>query len=85
MKTAATGAVRRFSPAPAARLFDDPEEVVSAIIDPTTRGELYPLYDRLRQLAPVHRTSVAGLPPGCWLLTSYAAVGPGTLPGPAIR
>jgi cytochrome P450 len=52
---------------------DEPDEVLRRILDPVTRGELYPLYHRLRALAPVHRASVPGLPDGCWVLTSYAA------------
>ena len=30
------------------------DEIVAAILDPESRGELYPLYHRLRELAPVH-------------------------------
>jgi len=53
---------------------DDPEEIVACILDPNRRGELYPLYHRLRSLAPAHRTEVAGLPPGCRILTSFRHV-----------
>lgn len=53
---------------------DAPDDVVQAILDPETRGELYPLYARLRALSPVWRTDVQGLPTGTWALTSYAAV-----------
>ncbi len=34
----------------------DPEEVFACILDPERRGELYPWYHRLRELAPVHPT-----------------------------
>lgn len=33
----------------------EPDEVMDWIVDPVRRGELYPLYARLRSLAPVHR------------------------------
>lgn len=50
---------------------DDPDEVVAALLDRDRRGEVYPLYRRLREVAPVHR-----LPPelfgGAWTFTRYA-------------
>lgn len=53
---------------------DEANEVLAAILDADTRGELYPLYHRLRDLSPVHRSEARGLPPGTWALTSFAAV-----------
>lgn len=35
---------------------DDPRAVFGAILDPALRGTLYPLYHRLREIAPVHAT-----------------------------
>jgi cytochrome P450 len=49
----------------------DADAVLEHILDPETRGELYPLYARLRELAPAHRSSSTRLPPGCWVLTSF--------------
>jgi cytochrome P450 len=43
-------------PVPAASLAD-PAEVFDIILDPERRGELYPYYHRLRELAPVHPTT----------------------------
>ena len=34
----------------------DPEEIIEWVFDPHRRGELYPLYHSLRDVAPVHRT-----------------------------
>ena len=50
---------------------DDPDEVIGALLDPARRGEVYPLYRRLRELAPVHRNppEVFG---GAWTFTRYA-------------
>ncbi len=73
----ASGIELRFVPEPAPEpvaLPDDPDAVLRLILDPETRGELYPLYHQLRAVAPVFRASVPGLPDGCWVLTSYAAV-----------
>jgi cytochrome P450 len=50
---------------------DDPEEIVARLFDPTRRGELYPLYHRLRRLAPVHRTDDPHMR-GVWLVTRFA-------------
>jgi cytochrome P450 len=51
----------------------DPDEVVAWMLDPRTRGELYPLYHQLRRVAPVHKC-----PPdvfhGAWLLTRFDTV-----------
>jgi cytochrome P450 len=50
---------------------DDPDEVIAALLDPGRRGEVYPLYRRLRELAPVHHNppDVFG---GAWTFTRYA-------------
>jgi cytochrome P450 len=34
----------------------DPEAIIATVFDPQRRGELYPLYHALRDMAPVHRT-----------------------------
>lgn len=49
----------------------DPDEIVSWVIDPARRGELYPLYHQLRRIAPVHRCApdIFG---GAWVLTRYS-------------
>ncbi|HEY2303866.1 MAG TPA: cytochrome P450 [Acidimicrobiales bacterium] len=49
---------------------DDPETVLDAILDPVRRGELYPLYRRLRELAPVHHTTNERLH-RTWVVTSF--------------
>ncbi len=50
---------------------DDPYEIMTRLIDPEQRGELYPLYHQLRRVAPVHRN-----PPelfhGAWTFTRFA-------------
>ncbi|MEE8166309.1 MAG: cytochrome P450 [Myxococcota bacterium] len=52
---------------------DDPEEVLTLVLDPKRRGSLYPYLHRLRQLAPILRTEqVTGRP--AWVLTRYADV-----------
>src|SRR5690606_32668126 len=49
---------------------DDPAEIVAWLADPQLRGELYPLYHRLRRAAPAHQT-----PPlpfhGAWAVTRF--------------
>jgi cytochrome P450 len=50
---------------------DDPDEVVAWILDPSRRGELYPLYHQLRRLAPVHRNGTQVLDGG-WTFTRFA-------------
>ncbi|AZI35415.1 putative cytochrome P450 [Caenibius tardaugens NBRC 16725] len=62
-------------PAPAAETLTDPEEVLSILLEPTLRGNLYPYYNRLRELDPVYRTHHPALHGGrpCWVLTSYRA------------
>ncbi len=34
----------------------DPEQIIADIINPETRGNLYPYYHELREAAPVHKT-----------------------------
>ena len=50
---------------------DDPETVIDAILDSSRRGELYPLYHRLRELSPVHHTTNERLH-RTWVVTSFA-------------
>lgn len=52
---------------------DDPEEVFSRILNPGQRGALYPLYHRLRELAPAHPTAALNNERAV-VLTSYALV-----------
>lgn len=68
------GAAAEAAEARAVQAIDDPEAIVAQMLDAERRGELYPLYRRLRSLAPAHRTEVAGLPPGCFVLTSFRNV-----------
>jgi cytochrome P450 len=51
----------------------DPDEIVSAVMGPSTRGELYPLYHQLRRVAPVHHCAPE-LFHGAWALTRFADV-----------
>jgi hypothetical protein len=50
---------------------DDPAEIIGALLDRDRRGEVYPLYRRLREVAPVQQC-----PPelfgGAWTFTRYA-------------
>jgi cytochrome P450 len=49
----------------------DPDETFAVILDPKRRGELYPYLNRLRELAPLHRTeALHGRP--AWLVTTFA-------------
>ncbi len=57
-----------------ARALDDPEAILARILDPARRGNLYPFYHRLRELAPAHTTRVPGLPADTVVLTSYHLV-----------
>lgn len=50
---------------------DSAGEIVDAIFDPARRGELYPLYHRLREIAPVHRCTNRAMR-DVWLVTRYA-------------
>ncbi|MCB0994180.1 MAG: cytochrome P450 [Acidimicrobiales bacterium] len=64
-----SGVVATFDPPVSpADLPDDPDEIVARIFDPDLRGELYPLYHRLREVAPVHRSSHPMMPGG-WLVS----------------
>jgi cytochrome P450 len=49
---------------------DDPAEVLSWLVDPVRRGELYPLYHQLQRLSPLYHT-----PPqpfhGAWAVTRF--------------
>jgi cytochrome P450 len=66
------GVTARFEPAaPPVDLPGDPEELVARLFDPELRGELYPLYHQLRQVAPVHRTADRHMR-GVWLITRFA-------------
>ena len=61
----ASGIELRFVPEPAPEpvaLPDDPDAVLRLILDPETRGELYPLYHQLRAVAPVFRAIGTGAP-----------------------
>lgn len=48
----------------------DPHEIMNSIVDPSRRGELYPLYAQLRRVAPVHRCKPE-LFHGAWILTRF--------------
>jgi cytochrome P450 len=49
----------------------DAAETVEVILDPRRRGELYPYLNRLREIAPLHRSeALHGRP--AWLVTSFA-------------
>jgi cytochrome P450 len=50
---------------------DDPDEVLAWIVDRDRRGELYPLYRRLRELAPVFRSGPEPFH-GAWTFTRFA-------------
>jgi cytochrome P450 len=49
---------------------DEPSEVLSWLVDPVRRGELYPLYHQLRRLSPVYRTPPQPLH-GAWAVTRF--------------
>jgi pimeloyl-[acyl-carrier protein] synthase len=72
MPTREPGIVDSFAPAPGDDAApDDPEEIIARIFDPERRGALYPLYHRLRTVAPVHRTDHPAMP-GVWFVTRFA-------------
>lgn len=50
---------------------DDPDEIFAAILDPERRGDLYPLYHRLRAVDPVHRDETL-LGRRAWIVTRFA-------------
>lgn len=49
---------------------DDPAALFAAILDPERRGELYPLYHRLRERAPVHEDETL-LGRRAWIVTRF--------------
>jgi pimeloyl-[acyl-carrier protein] synthase len=49
----------------------DADEIMDLLVDPTTRGELYPLYHQLRRVAPVHKNRPE-LFHGAWTFTRFA-------------
>ena len=48
----------------------DPEDILASVFDPQRRGELYPLYHALRDIAPVHRTQHRNLR-GVWVISDF--------------
>jgi cytochrome P450 len=50
---------------------DDPDEIMAWLVDPSRRGELYPLYHQLRRVAPVHKNRPE-LFHGAWSFTRFA-------------
>lgn len=50
----------------------DADEVVAWMVDPSRRGELYPLYHQLRRLASVHKCTPEMFH-GAWVLTGFDA------------
>jgi cytochrome P450 len=50
---------------------DDPDEIMAWLVDPGRRGEVYPLYRRLREVAPVYRNRPE-LFHGAWTFTRFA-------------
>jgi hypothetical protein len=58
---------------PDPREIRDPDELLGIILDPGRRGELYPWYHRLRDLAPVHRSDEF-LTRRAWVLTRFEDV-----------
>src|SRR3954464_2045365 len=49
----------------------DADEIMDRLVDPTTRGELYPLYHQLRRVAPVHKNRPSMFH-GAWAVTRFA-------------
>jgi cytochrome P450 len=49
----------------------DPAKLFDLILDPRQRGELYPYLNRLREIAPLHRSSALHGRPA-WLISSFA-------------
>jgi cytochrome P450 len=49
----------------------DPDEIMAWLVDPSRRGELYPLYHQLRRVAPVHKNRPE-LFHGAWSFTRFA-------------
>jgi cytochrome P450 len=51
----------------------DPEQILSIILDPKRRGSLYPYLHRLREIAPIlHTEQATGRP--AWVMTSYSNI-----------
>jgi len=50
---------------------DGPDEIMGWLVDPVRRGELYPLYRRLREVAPVYKNRPE-LFHGAWTFTRFA-------------
>src|SRR5215207_7129197 len=48
----------------------DADEIMDRLVDPSTRGELYPLYHQLRRVAPVHKNRPE-LFHGAWAFTRF--------------
>ena len=69
----ATSAENSQHDAAIASRLDDPEQVLSLVLDPKRRHSLYPYLHRLRELAPILRTEQATGRPA-WVLTRYADV-----------
>ena len=51
----------------------DPDEIVNRILDPRTRGELYPLYHQLRRVAPVFKSGPHTMH-GAWIFSRFAEI-----------
>ena len=51
----------------------DPAKLFDLILDPRQRGELYPYLNRLREIAPLHRSSALHGRPA-WLISSLSSV-----------
>jgi cytochrome P450 len=65
------GVLGRFGPVTAPPdLPSAPDELVARLFDPEQRGELYPIYHRLRSVAPVHRSEHPNLR-GAWVITRF--------------
>jgi cytochrome P450 len=65
------GVVARFDARTASNLVPaDPEEILACVFDPHRRGELYPLYHALRDVAPVHRTRHRNLK-DVWVISRF--------------
>jgi cytochrome P450 len=53
-----------------AELPSDPDEIMTCLFDAERRGELYPLYHQLREIAPVHRSLHPSLR-NVWIITRF--------------
>jgi cytochrome P450 len=52
----------------------DPDEIVAHIVDPKTRGELYPLFHQLRRTAPMFKSGPVAKQHGAWIFSRFAEV-----------